>query len=50
MGAIGIVTTMLPALETFDSAVPSTETAHTFGVELTPLEAYARRTLAIPVS
>jgi uncharacterized protein YbjT (DUF2867 family) len=49
-GAPEIVTTMLPALETFDSAVPMTEAARTFGVELTPLEAYARGTLAAPPS
>jgi NADH dehydrogenase len=49
-GAPEIVTTMLPALETFDSAVPMTDTARTFGVELTPLEAYARRTLAAAAS
>jgi NADH dehydrogenase len=45
-GAPEIVTTMLPALETFESPVPMTETARTLGVELTPLETYARRTLA----
>jgi uncharacterized protein YbjT (DUF2867 family) len=45
-GAPEIVNTILPALETFDSPVPMTETARTFGVELTPLESYVRRTLA----
>jgi NADH dehydrogenase len=49
-GAPEIVTTMLPALETFDSVVPMTETASAFGVELTPLETYARRTLAVSAS
>jgi len=43
-----IVTSMLPALETFDSPVPMTETARAFGVELTPLEAYARGAPASP--
>jgi len=49
-GTPEIVTTMLPALETFDSPLPMTETARTFGVELTPLETYVRRTLELPAS
>jgi len=37
---------MLYALETFDSPVPMTETARTFGIELTTLETFVRRMLA----
>jgi NADH dehydrogenase len=34
------------ALDTFDSPIDMTETAHTFGVEMTSLETFARRVLA----
>ena len=45
-GVPEFVAQMLPALETFDSSVPMRETARTFGVELTPLETFARVALA----
>jgi uncharacterized protein YbjT (DUF2867 family) len=45
-GAPEIVTHMLPALETFDSPIPMTETARTFGVRQTTLEEFVHRQIA----
>jgi NADH dehydrogenase len=43
-GAPEIVAQLLAGLDTFDSPIDMTQTAHTFGIQLTPLEEVARRT------
>jgi uncharacterized protein YbjT (DUF2867 family) len=43
-GAPEIVAQLLAGLDTFDSPIDMTQTAHTFGIRLTPLEEVARRT------
>jgi uncharacterized protein YbjT (DUF2867 family) len=45
-GLAPLVSGLMAALETFDSAVDMTETARTFGVQLTSMEALVRRELA----
>jgi uncharacterized protein YbjT (DUF2867 family) len=45
-GAPAIVPAVLAGMETSDSPIPMAETARTFGVELTPLEAVARSMVA----
>jgi NADH dehydrogenase len=48
-GLAPLVSGLMAALETFDSAVDMTEAARTFGVQLTSLESVVRRTAARPL-
>jgi NADH dehydrogenase len=45
-----IVPPLLAGLDTFDSPIEMTETARTFGIQLTPLEAVARQTVTSAAS
>jgi uncharacterized protein YbjT (DUF2867 family) len=45
-----IVPPLLAGLDTFDSPIEMSETTHTFGIQLTPLEEVARRTIASAAS
>jgi NADH dehydrogenase len=45
-----IVPQLLAGLEMFDSPIEMTETAHTFGIQLTPLEEVVRRTVTSAAS
>jgi NADH dehydrogenase len=45
-----MVPAVLAGMETYDSPIPMAETARTFGVEQTPLDAFARRLLGRPAA
>ena len=45
-----MVAQLLAALDTYDSPIEMTQTARTFGIQLTPLEEVARRTVSSAAS
>jgi uncharacterized protein YbjT (DUF2867 family) len=45
-GLPDVVTSLMTAQDTYDSPLEMTQTARTYGVELTPIETYLRRTFA----
>jgi uncharacterized protein YbjT (DUF2867 family) len=49
-GAPEFVSQMLAALDTYDSPIPMEETARTFGVQLTTLDEFARRSVSASLS
>jgi hypothetical protein len=47
-GLAEVVSSMLAALDTFDFPIDMTETAATFGVELTSLEQFVHSRVGVP--
>jgi uncharacterized protein YbjT (DUF2867 family) len=47
-GLPDIVPPVLASMETCDTPIPMEQTAHTFGVEMTPLDSFIHRMLSIP--